>query len=184
MTDALHDLRFPVGEFEVPGDVGAARISGWVDEIEALPGLLRSTVSGMDATQLGTPYRPEGWTVQKVVHHLADSHLNSFVRFKWALTEERPTIKAYDEVRWAETPDAGSAPLGPSLDWLDALHKRWCVLLRALSPEQLDREFVHPVSGPVSLRVNVGIYAWHGRHHRAHITSLAARQGWSLPTAS
>ena len=180
MADALHDLRFPVGEFEQPGDIGGAQVSAWIDEIAALPSLLRSTVGGLDAAQLATRYRPGGWAVQQVVHHLADSHLNSFVRFKWALTEDRPTIKAYDEVRWAETPDAGSAPVGPSLDWLEALHRRWCVLLRSLTVEQLDREFVHPESGPVSLRVNVGIYAWHGRHHLAHITSLARREGWAI----
>ena len=150
---------------------------GRIVHVEQLPARLRAVVEPLTDAQLDTPYRPDGWTVRQVVHHLADSHLNSLVRFKWALTEERPTIKAYYEERWAELADY-AAPLELALAWLDTLHARWVVLLRALTPDQLAREFVHPDSGPTRLDVNVGIYAWHGRHHLAHVTSLIEREGW------
>ncbi|RKZ14944.1 putative metal-dependent hydrolase, partial [bacterium] len=128
--------------------------------------------------QLSTHYRPGGWTVAQVVHHVADSHLNSYTRFRLALTEDHPTIRPYDEAAWAELPDAVGEPVEVSLDLLDALHARWARLLRSLSPAQLDRSFCHPEDGEIGLRTNIGLYAWHGRHHLAHISTLAQREGW------
>lgn len=178
MTDSISDLRYPIGTFEPPADITDEHVAAWIADIEMLPGDLRETVGPLNESQLETCYRPEGWTVRQVVHHVADSHLNSITRFKWALTEERPTIKDYREDRWAELQDYRETPVGVSLDLLDALHTRWCVLLRSLSRMDLQREFVHPESGPVALAVNVGVYSWHGRHHLAHIRALAARENW------
>ena len=171
------DLRYPIGEFSPPDTVTQDQVDDWIDDVDALPGDLRRTVSALSDDQLDTPYRPGGWTVRQVVHHLPDSHMNSLIRFKWALTEERPLIKAYDEKGWAGLPDS-LAPIGDSLDLLDALHRRWVSLLRALSRAQLQREFVHPESGPATLAATVGSYAWHGRHHLAHVERLMEREGW------
>jgi hypothetical protein len=135
-------------------------------------------IEPLSPAQLDTPYRPGGWRVRQVVHHLADSHLNSFIRFKWALTEDRPAIKAYHEDRWAELPDYVDVPVETSLRLLDALHERWVALLRRLDAADLKREFLHPESGAVRLDVNIGVYSWHGRHHLAHITRLAEREEW------
>ncbi len=178
MTVSLEGLRYPIGRFEPPPEVTAAHVEGWIDDIERLPGDLRRVVEPLSSEQLETRYRPGGWTLRQVVHHLTESHLNSYIRFKWALTEERSRIKAYDEERWAELADVAAVPVGVSLDLLDALHRRWVGLLRTLSSQQLKREFVHPESGVVRLDVNVGIYAWHGRHHLAHIEGVARRLGW------
>ena len=171
------DLRYPVGKFSPPDPITPADVGAWTSDLEALPDDLRQAVCRLNDEQLDTPYRPGGWTVRQVVHHLPDSHLNSFLRFKWALTEDRPLIKAYDEGRWAELPDSRE-PVHDSLDLLDALHRRWVSLLSGLTPEQLQREFVHPDSGPVTLAETVGAYAWHGRHHLAHIQGLVDREGW------
>jgi len=173
----LPDLRYPIGRFEPPAAVTAGQVEAWIGDIERLPADLRAMVEPLSPAQLDTPYRPGGWTVRQVVHHLADSHMNSLVRFKWALTEDRPTIKTYYEERWAELADYAE-PIGLSLDFLDALHRRWVVLLRSLSPADLEREFVHPDTGIVKLATNVGIYAWHGRHHLAHVENLLRRKGW------
>ncbi|HVS18409.1 MAG TPA: putative metal-dependent hydrolase [Planctomycetota bacterium] len=164
------DRRFPVGPFERPARVDAVQVARWIDEIADLPSALRATLDALEPRLLDVPYRAGGWTRRQVVQHLADSHTNSLVRFKWALTEERPTIKAYDERAWAELPDVASVPLSSTLDYLEHLHGRWVALLRALTPAQLAREFVHPASGPIDLATNVGGYAWHGRHHLAHLT--------------
>jgi len=153
-------------------------VNGWIDDIAALPADLRRVVSTLSERQLDTPYRPGGWTVRQVVHHLPDSHMNSFVRFKWALTERRPMIKAYDEKGWAVLPDY-RGPIADSLDMLKALHRRWVRLLRSLRWLELQREFVHPESGPSTLAVTIGAYAWHGQHHLAHIERLLEREGWS-----
>lgn len=171
------DLRYPIGKFSPPDSISHGQIGEWISRIETLPADLRRTVYWMTDEQLDTPYRPGGWTVRQVVHHLPDSHLNSFVRFKKALTEDRPAIQAYDEGRWAELPDSRE-PVENSLDLLDALHRRWVSLLEGLTWEQLQREFVHPDSGPVTLAVTVGAYAWHGHHHLAHIQALVDREGW------
>lgn len=176
---STRDLRYPIGQFDPPPTISADQVAWWIDEIEHLPAVLRSTVEPLTQAQLSTPYRPDGWQVRQVVHHVADSHINSYVRFKWALTEERPTIKAYFEDRWAELSDYSTVPVEVSLALLDSLHARWVALLRSLDENDLRREFVHPEWGPVSLATTVGIYAWHGRHHVAHITRLADREGWS-----
>lgn len=178
MTEPADDLRYPIGGFAPLETITATQVDAWIDEIAALPGALRRTVTPLTDTQLDTPYRPGGWTVRQVVHHVPESHLNSFIRFKWALTEDRPTIKAYDEKGWATLPDVRTVPVAHSLDLLDALHVRWVGLLRSLSWDQLQREFVHPDSGSVSLAETVGAYAWHGRHHLAHIDRLIDREGW------
>lgn len=184
MNPEMDDLRYPIGRFAIEGEVTVEGVAAWVEDIAALPGDLRRTVSPLAGGQLDTPYRPGGWTVRQVVHHLADSHMNSYIRFKLALTEDRPVIKAYDEKRWAELAD-NEEPVGASLDLLAGLHRRWVDLLRGLSWEELQREFVHPESGASRLAVMVGAYAWHGRHHLAHIQRLLERKGWSggFPTA-
>ena len=177
--DTLESLRYPLGRFEAPDTPDAGRIAGWIGQIAALPAALRALVEGLDARQLEVPYREGGWNARQVVHHLADSHLNSFVRFKCALTEDLPIIKPYDEQAWARLPDSRDVPVGVSLDLLDALHARWCGLLRGLGPDELCREFEHPESGRIRLDGNIGLYAWHGRHHLEHIRALAVRQGWA-----
>ncbi len=169
-------LRFPLGEFVPPSVITEAQRAAWIAAIAKLPEDLSAVVSPLDEAWLERPYRPGGWTVQQVVHHLADSHMNSLVRFKWALTEEQPTIKAYDEKAWAECPDRAAWPVSATLGFLAALHERWVALLSGMSPSDWRRGFVHPESGPITLDVNLGVYAWHGRHHLAHITSLLARE--------
>ena len=173
----LEDLRYPIGQFTHHGPVTADDLDVWIRQIEELPRQMRSATTGLTDPQLDTPYRDGGWSLRQVVHHVPDSHLNSYVRFKWALTEDTPVIKAYDEERWAELPDY-RAPVQASLDFLASLHERWFTLLRSLSEEQLSRQFLHPVSGPTELAWNVGSYAWHGRHHLTHITRTIERFGW------
>jgi uncharacterized damage-inducible protein DinB len=175
----MEDLRYPIGHFSYTGEIPEEQRAAWIGEIRRLPADLREAVRGLSAEQLGTPYREGGWTVRQVVHHLADSHMNSLTRFKLTLTEENPTIKPYREAAWAELADAVTLPVETSLQLLDALHERWIVLLESLSAEDYQRTFFHPESGQtVKLDYNVGIYAWHGRHHVAHITSLRERMGW------
>jgi len=174
----LETLKYPIGQFSWNGAISGEQRLRWIQEIEEAPELLRKAVDGLSPQQLDTPYRPQGWTVRQVVHHLADSHMNSLVRFKLALTEEQPTIKPYDEARWAELADGSQADISLSLALLDQLHARWGLLLRSLGEEQWGRTFIHPESGVVRLDVNLGIYAWHGRHHTAHITSLRTRMNW------
>jgi hypothetical protein len=176
----MDDLRYPIGRFTPPVAVTSAWIAEEIGAIERLPADLRRVVTRLSPQQLDTPYRPGGWTVRQVVHHLADSHVNSYVRFRWALTEDTPTIKAYDEKAWAELPDV-TGPPELSLDLLDGLHRRWVTLLRRLQPADFARAFVHPETGDrVQLGLNVGIYGWHGRHHLAHVTQLAHREGWDI----
>lgn len=174
----MTDLRYPVGRFQMEGEITEEQRRQLIDEIAEAPAKLRAAVAGLSDEQLETPYRPEGWTVRQVVHHLPDSHLNSYTRFKLALTEDEPMIKPYDEGRWAELDDARHAPLEVSLALLDALHRRWVLLLRSLTPADAARTFRHPELGVVTLDRNIGLYAWHGRHHIAHITSLRERMGW------
>jgi uncharacterized damage-inducible protein DinB len=172
------DLRYPIGPFTFNGGVTSEERRGLIDEIAAAPAKMRAAVAGLSPEQLETPYRPDGWTVRQVVHHVPDSHLNSYVRFKLALTEENPTIKAYDENVWANLDDARHAPIDVSLDLLESLHRRWVLFLRSLKDEDFARTFQHPELGSVSVEKNVALYAWHGRHHVAHITSLRERMGW------
>ncbi len=171
-------LRYPIGRFEWEGGASGAQIADWIAGIAAAPGELRAAVAGLSPEQLDTPYRPGGWTVRQVVHHLPDSHLNSYVRFRLALTEQEPMVKPYDEARWAELDDARTAPTEMSLALLESLHERWVVLLRSLTPEDWQRTFRHPEIGLMTLERNAAMYAWHGRHHIAQITSLRRRMGW------
>ncbi len=175
----MPDLRFPIGEFRFDSETAAEHHETWLNQIEAAPAQLRAAVDGLDAVRLDTPYRPEGWTVRQVVHHLPDSHMNSYIRFKLALTEETPTICGYEQDRWAQLEDGRNGPVELSLDILDTLHGRWIYLLRSLKPVEFERSFMHPEIGPVSLWTNLAYYAWHGRHHIAQITALREREGWS-----
>ncbi|AXN38006.1 YfiT family bacillithiol transferase [Peribacillus butanolivorans] len=171
------EARYPIGKFQFEGEITKSVAEGWIKEIEALPGLLLEAVRNMDEEQLDTAYRTDGWTVRQVVHHLADSHMNAYIRFKLALTEDNPVIKPYDEGKWAELPD-NKLPVDISLSLLEALHIRWANLLYSINSADLKKTYIHPDSGEVSVGENIGIYSWHGRHHLAHITSLSNRQGW------
>ncbi|GLC23504.1 YfiT family bacillithiol transferase [Roseisolibacter agri] len=170
------DLRYPIGNWSTPADDPAV-MTALVDDIAAAPARLRAAISGLDASQLDTPYRDGGWTVRQVVHHVADSHMNAYVRVKKALTEPGTPIAAYEESLWATLPDSRLEP-EVSLQLLDALHVRWVTTLRALAPEDWEKTYAHPEMGPVTLRTALGIYAWHGKHHTAHVTGLRERQGW------
>ena len=172
------DLRYPIGPFHFPAEVTEDDRQLFIEQIAETPANLRGALDGLSGEQVDTPYRPGGWTVRQVVHHLPDSHMNSYVRFRLALTEEEPTIRGYHEDRWAELADARTAPVEISLGLLDALHVRWTELLRSLSKSDLTRSFRHPELGVVTLEKNLALYAWHGRHHVAHITSLRHRMGW------
>lgn len=173
------DLRYPVGQFKLDGEVTEDRRRHLIDEIAETPAKLRAAVEGLSPEQLDTPYRPGGWTVRQVVHHLPDSHMNAYIRFRFALTENEPLIKPYMEDRWAELDDARSAPPETSLALLDALHRRWVLLLRSLTEADFARTFRHPELGVVPLGKSLALYAWHGRHHLAHITALRERMSWS-----
>jgi hypothetical protein len=174
----MSDPSYPIGPFVRPAVFDLAFRQSAIEEIAALPGLLRTAVAGLNDAQLDTPYRDGGWTVRQVVHHVPDSHMNAYVRFRLALTEHEPTIKPYAEDRWAALPDARYAPIDWSLDLLDALHARWTILLRALTASDFQRRLVHPDMGPLDLHSVLALYDWHGRHHTAHITTLRARKGW------
>jgi uncharacterized damage-inducible protein DinB len=174
----MTDLRFPIGKFHFDGPLTEQQKQTALDDIARTPENLRAAIKGLSEAQLDTPYRPGGWTVRQVVHHVPDSHLNSYVRFKLALTEDEPTIKPYAEDRWAELADTKSTPVEVSLTMLDALHDRWVRLLRSLSPEEWKRTFRHPDLGAMTLEKTLALYAWHGRHHVSHITSLREREGW------
>ena len=171
------DLRYPIGPFVVPAEIPASRRAELIDEIAAAPAALRAAVSGLTDPQLDTPYRPGGWTVRQIVHHVPESHMNAYVRIKLGLTEDRPTIKPYNEAEWSKIPDA-KGPIGPSLALLDPLHDRWVRLLKLLDDDAFRRTIVHPENGEMSLGLVVLHYAWHGKHHTAHITHLRKREGW------
>ena len=174
----MDDPRYPIGKFEAPQVYDPAVRATLIQKIEEVPGRLRDAVDGLSESQLDHPYREGGWTVRQVVHHLPDSHLNSYIRFKLAVTEDQPTIKPYDEAQWARLLDATSADVEVSLGLLEALHRRWVLFLRSLSEAQFSRTFRHPELGTISLNQNLALYAWHGRHHVAHITTLRDRMGW------
>jgi len=174
----MSDLRYPIGKFHFDGPPTEEQRKKFIDDIAQAPANLRTAVKGLSDQQLDTPYRPDGWTVRQVAHHVPDSHLNAYVRFKLALTEQEPTIKPYAENLWAQLPDTAATPVEVSLTMLDSLHNRWVRLLNSLKPEDWKRSFRHPELGLVSLEKNLALYAWHGRHHVAHITSLRERNGW------
>ena len=174
----MTDLRYPIGKFTpVPG-LTAAQRETCIGQVAAAPAQLRAAVAGLTAAQLDTPYREGGWTVRQVVHHVPDSHMNAYIRFKFGLTEEAPAIKTYEEKDWARTPEVAATPVDVSLALLDALHLRWVTLLRSMTPAQFARTIKHPEWGTPSLDSMLALYAWHGRHHTAHVTSLRERMGW------
>lgn len=176
----MTDLRYPIGRVVVEDSLSDEGRKKLIEEIAQAPDEVRAAVDGLSDKQLDTQYRPDGWTVRQVIHHLADSHLNSFIRFRLALTEESPTIKPYDQDKWAELEDAKNNPIETSLDMFESMHKRWVSLLKSLTPADYARTFVHPETGnSVSLDRNLCIYAWHGRHHAAQITGLREREGWN-----
>lgn len=172
------DLRFPVGRFHWPEAVTAEDRQRCIDVIADTPARLREAVDGLSAEQLDTPYREGGWTVRQVIHHVPDSHMNSYVRFKLALTEDEPLIKPYDEAAWAHLGDSRATPIETSLCLLDCLHARWVNLLRDISEQGWKRSFRHPEHGAVTLESNLALYAWHGEHHVGHIVALRRRNGW------
>ena len=174
----MTDPRYPIGKFHYEGPPTTEQQQKYLAEIEQTPANLRAAVKGLSDQQLNTPYRPEGWTVRQVTHHVPDSHLNAYVRCKLALTEDEPTIRLYHEDRWAELPEASSAPIEPSLALLESLHRRWDLALRGMAPSDWERPLVHPESGRQSVGQLVALYGWHGRHHVAHITELRQRMGW------
>lgn len=174
----MEDPRYPVGKFTHDKESTPQKRAAWMRDIAELPAHARNAVAGLSAAQLDTPYRDGGWTVRQVVHHMADSHMNAFIRFKLALTEDTPQIKAYDEKAWVTLADVQGQDIEHSLMILQGLHARWSALLSSLTPELLNRTFLHPESGPQQLDRTLQTYAWHCRHHVAHITRLRERSGW------
>ena len=174
----MADPRYPIGKFSYEGSLSEEQKATFLADIEQTPARLEVAVRGLSEKQLDTPYRDGGWTVRQVIHHVPDSHLNSYMRFKLALTEDEPTIRSYMEDRWAELPEAKTAPVGLSLALLSALHTRWMLMLRALQPADWKRTFRHPEIGLMSLEKNLALYSWHGRHHVAHVTALRDKMGW------
>jgi DinB superfamily len=174
----MTDPRYPIGKFSFAGTIDAVQRQRWIEEIASQPIRLREAVAGLNDTQLDTPYREDGWTVRQVTHHVPDSHMNSYVRFKLALTEDNPTIKPYNEVGWANLADS-KLPVEVSLRLLEAVHERWVVLLKSLTDVDFEKTFVHPQSGKTSELARVlGLYAWHGNHHIAHVTELRKKMNW------
>jgi uncharacterized damage-inducible protein DinB len=174
----MDELRYPTGPFVRPESLSADQRRAAIDTIAATPAQLRTAVRGLDESQLDTPYRPGGWTVRQVTHHVPDSHANAYCRFKLALTEDTPTIKVYDEAAWANLEDTRTTPIETSLTLLEVLHDRWVRILRAMSDTDFTRRFNHPENGIMSLDQLLAMYAWHGPHHVAHVTRLRERQGW------
>jgi DinB superfamily len=177
-TPDINELRYPVGRFSFKDDMTPEKRNNCILEIESAPAKLREAVKGLMDKQLDTPYRPEGWTVRQVVHHIPDSHINAYVRMKLALTEVEPTICVYEEKEWAKLVDTFQTPVEVSLNLLESLHKRWIVLLKSLTEEDCKRKFIHPESGLKTIDWLIALYSWHGKHHTTHITSLRERMKW------
>ena len=178
ITSDITALQYPTGKFSFKDDMTQEKRNNCILDIESAPAKLRQAVNGLTDKQLDTPYRPGGWTVRQVVHHLPDSHTNAYIRMKLALTQEVPTICAYDEKEWAKLHDVFQTPAEVSLSLLDSLHKRWTVLLKSLTEADCKRKLIHPESGLKTVDWLIALYAWHGKHHTAHITSLRERMGW------
>ncbi|MBT8299102.1 MAG: bacillithiol transferase BstA [Maribacter sp.] len=175
----IKKLQYPIGHFSYPAHVTKEVVSKWIHILEELPAILENLVKHLSDEQLETPYRPGGWTVRQLVHHIADSHHHSYTRFKWALTEEEPVIKAYEEKAWSSLFDAKTAPIEISLAYLKALHAKMVFLLRGLSSGELEKSYIHPDGNTrVTVKENIGRYAWHSQHHCAHIQGLLKRRGW------
>jgi uncharacterized damage-inducible protein DinB len=173
------DLRYPIGECVYPKSTTAEERTAWIRDLAELPAHLRTAIAGLSSEQLDTPYRTGGWTVRQVVHHVPDSHMNAYVRFKLALTEDVPTVKPYDEALWAKLADYESTPIEVSITLLETLHDRWVRLLQSRTDADFERTFRHPEIGTMSLGSYLAGYSWHSRHHVAHITSLRKRMGWA-----
>lgn len=176
--ESTPDLRFPTGKFQRPASLDATARARAIEIVAGTAAKLRDAVQGLSDEQIETPYRPGGWTVRQVVHHVPDSHLNAYCRFKLALTENEPTIKPYNESAWAELSDVAAVPISTSLTLLDTVHERWVAILRGMKASDFERHLVHPESGRQTLDQMLALYAWHGPHHIAHITSLRQRNGW------
>jgi uncharacterized damage-inducible protein DinB len=174
----MNDPRYPIGRYERRDVLTPDERAAMIEQIAATPRKMRDAVAGLTPTQLETPYREGGWTLRQVVHHVPDSHMNSYVRFKLALTEQTPTIRPYDEARWAELADSVDTPPETSMALLESLHDRWVRLLRSMSADDFQRTLNHPENGLMTLDAMLALYAWHGRHHVAHITSTRTRNGW------
>ena len=174
----MSDPRFPIGKFTFDGPPDAEQRRKFIENIAQTPAALRAAVRGLTPEQIETPYRDGGWTVRQVIHHVPESHMNAYIRFKLALTEDEPTIKPYMEDRWAQLPDSQTTPLEVSLALLDSLHDRFVRTLRLIKPEEWKRTFRHPEMGVVPLEKSLALYAWHGKHHVAHITELRKSRGW------
>jgi hypothetical protein len=174
----MEDIRYPIGKHNAKPSLDPAERPPFIRQVEELPAALRAAVKGLTAAQLDTPYREDGWTPRQIVHHVADSHLNLFIRFKFGFTEDNPAILAYDQDKWAATPDVTGVDVEHSLKIVEGVHARMAALLKAMRPADFGRTFRHPERGQVSLDYNVQLYAWHGRHHTAQITELRKRQGW------
>lgn len=175
----LNFLKYPIGQFDCPNTISKQHIESWVSILEHFPNRLENLVKDLNDKQLDTPYRPEGWTIRQVVHHISDSHHHSYTRFKWALTEDKPVIKAYYEGPWAELIDSKMAPIAMSISHLRAIHFKLVYLIKLLTDNQLEKCFIHPeTSKEVSLSANIGKYAWHSNHHYAHIENILKSKGW------
>lgn len=176
---SIEKLKYPIGELQLPKNITANNILEWIKTIEEFPKNLEILVQNLSEEQLNTKYRENGWTIRQVIHHCGDSHVNSYIRFKWTLTEDNPIIKAYFEERWAEIFDTNNGPIQLSLNFIKALHAKWVYLLKGLTENDLNKTFIHPESNKtVSLRENIGIYAWHCEHHYMHIYKLLQQKGW------
>lgn len=171
-------LQYPVGRFSAPEHISSAMRNHAIDEIALLPVALSGAVLGLTPAQIETPYRDGGWTVREVVHHVADSHMHAYIRAKFALTEESPTIRPYDEAAWSKLPDVAAVPIAVSLSLVEGIHARWVACLREMQDAQFLRPFVHPELGPQQIDLSLLRYAWHGRHHTAHISALRSRMAW------
>ncbi len=172
------DIIYPIGKGELEGEITLERRDRWINDLEDAPRLLRKAVEGLDDEQLDTPYREGGWTIRQIVHHLTDSNINSYVRFKLAVTENQPTIKTWEQSDWAVLEDAVSMPVDVSLSLLDSLHQRWVVFLKSLTEEDMKKKIVHPEGGVLTVEENIWNYSWHSRHHTAQITASRGRKGW------
>jgi uncharacterized damage-inducible protein DinB len=174
----LNELRYPIGGFSAPKEISTELIKTYIKTIEEAPAKYRKAVQDLNEEQLDTPYRPDGWTIRQVIHHVPDSHINSYVRFKLGLTEDKPTIKTYDEAKWAELDDSKDTPVEISLTLLDSLHKRWALLLRSMTEKDFHKTVNHPERGEMRLDKLLALYDWHSKHHLAHIINLRKRMGW------
>ncbi|WP_141433553.1 YfiT family bacillithiol transferase [Bacillus sp. 03113] len=175
----MDQLKYPIGQYNSPVEITKEHREEWIKVLAELPVLLKKSVMNLNEEQLNTEYRPGGWTIRQVIHHIADSHMNSFIRFKLSLTEDSPIIKPYDEKKWAELYDTRSAPIEISLALIESLHERWVLLLNSLNEKQFSRSFIHPEDQKtIPLDNALGLYAWHSRHHLSHITELLKRMNW------